>query len=167
MDWADDTAYSLNDVADGISAGFITIGKIERWAERRDDLGEEDNAHLADLLRTIRRDRVEARMNRKIGEFIAAATLEKAPENFLSDATARYRYRLAIDPAILAECRLYSASLRTGLPIPPAPATGPKSRLPHLPTLRRACRTLHREGVARSRSLPGVSRRNRGRDLFR
>ena len=107
MDWADDTAYSLNDIADGIGAGFITIEKIERWAERRDDLEESDTDHLEDLLRAIRRDRVEARMNRKIGEFIASATLEKAPENFLSDATQRYRYRLAIAPEILAECKLY------------------------------------------------------------
>ena len=30
MDWADDTAYSLNDVADGIRAGFISVEKLER-----------------------------------------------------------------------------------------------------------------------------------------
>lgn len=106
MDWADDTAYSLNDVADGISAGFITRDKIERWAKGQ-QLSGDDAAHLEDLLKAMHRDRVEARMNRKIGEFIAAATLEEAPTNFLSDATARYRYRLAIDPAIVGECRLY------------------------------------------------------------
>ncbi|MCB1063662.1 MAG: dNTP triphosphohydrolase [Verrucomicrobiae bacterium] len=106
MDWADDTAYSLNDVADGINAGFITIGKIERWAENNAVAGTEAE-HLTDLLKAIRRDRVEARMNRKIGDFIAAATLEQGPENFLSDATARYRYRLSVDPAIRAECHLY------------------------------------------------------------
>jgi dGTPase len=106
MDWADDTAYSLNDVADGINAGFINIVKIERWAEDRSPDADEA-AHLAELLKAIRRDRVEARMNRKIGDFIAAATLELAPGNFLSGATRRYQYRLAIDPAIRTECRLY------------------------------------------------------------
>ena len=34
MDWADDSAYSLNDIADGINAGFITLETVERWAER-------------------------------------------------------------------------------------------------------------------------------------
>jgi dGTPase len=106
MDWADDTAYSLNDVADGINAGFISIEKIERWAETK-GLEGVDAEIVKDLIKAIRRDRVEARMNRKIGDFIAAASLEAAPENFLSDATSRYRYRIAIDDAIRAECALY------------------------------------------------------------
>lgn len=106
MDWADDTAYSLNDVADGINAGFITIEKIERWAANG-ELPTDDASHVARLLDGIRSGKVEARMNRKIGDFIAAASLERAPKNFLSDLTARYRHRLVIDPAIRAECALY------------------------------------------------------------
>ncbi|MBK1832441.1 dGTP triphosphohydrolase [Roseibacillus ishigakijimensis] len=34
MDWADDTAYSLNDLADATRAGFLTIEKLEAWAEK-------------------------------------------------------------------------------------------------------------------------------------
>ncbi len=33
MDWADDTAYSLNDLTDGIRAGFLNRKQIEDWAE--------------------------------------------------------------------------------------------------------------------------------------
>ncbi|MCB1229973.1 MAG: dNTP triphosphohydrolase [Verrucomicrobiae bacterium] len=106
MDWADDTAYSINDLADGISAGFITLEKIERWASAS-SLDEVEVEHVKYLLKAIRDAKVEARMNRKIGDFIAAATLEPVTEHFLSDATARYRYRLVIDAAIRAECRLY------------------------------------------------------------
>ena len=29
MDWADDTAYSLNDIVDGTNAGFINLEKLE------------------------------------------------------------------------------------------------------------------------------------------
>ena len=35
MDWADDTAYSLHDIVDGIHARYITVGSLTEWAEAR------------------------------------------------------------------------------------------------------------------------------------
>jgi dGTPase len=107
MDWADDTAYSLNDVADGIEAGFIQVEKVERWAEAR-GLGGDGARIVDDLLRAMRRGRVESTIGKGIGRFVAAAELVEAPSGgFLADASARHRLRLAIDPSVEEECAIY------------------------------------------------------------
>ncbi len=105
MDWADDTAYSLNDIADGIYAGFINVDKVERWAATQ-ELTNRESDLISDLLDAIRRGRVESTVGKKIGAFIGAAELEEV-NGFLSDRTARHRYRLVIDPDIAGECLLY------------------------------------------------------------
>jgi dGTPase len=105
MDWADDTAYSLHDLADGIQAGFITIERLERWAAAQADQEKLDPV-LPDLLQTIREERLESRLGKKIGDFVRACSLEK-DANFLSPATPRYRYLLTIDEIIQFECEIY------------------------------------------------------------
>ncbi len=105
MDWADDTAYSLHDVADGIAAKFITIERLERWAEAQDD-GSAVQPVVHGILRNIRDDRIESRTGKRIGDYIAACTLA-GDANFMSPATNRYRFQLGLDPDILAECKAY------------------------------------------------------------
>lgn len=97
MDWADDTAYSLNDLADGIHAGFIDVSRVERWASEQ-SLDNDDSADVEFLCKAMRDARVEGRLNRLIGECIRATKLVPAA-NFLSQSTKRHQFALEIDPA--------------------------------------------------------------------
>jgi dGTPase len=105
MDWADDTAYSLNDLSDSARAGFLNIEKIEAWAEKNGEAMGDDTP-LGDLMRAIRRKRVDPFVGKRIGKYIQATHLE-ADVNFLSGVSNRYRYRLVIDPAVKAESKLF------------------------------------------------------------
>ena len=105
MDWADDTAYSLNDLMDGINAGFITLEKLERWAATQSFEGDAAE-HVENLMQAIRDARVEGRLGRKVGTFIAACELVE-DVNFLSAATSRHRHRLRIAAEAQAEAEVY------------------------------------------------------------
>ena len=105
MDWADDTAYSLNDLSDSVRAGFLNIEKIESWAEKQ-GVSYGEGTSLGDLLRAIRRKRVDPFVGKRIGHYIQSTRLE-SDVNFLSATTNRYRYRLVIDEAVKAESALF------------------------------------------------------------
>ncbi len=105
MDWADDTAYSLNDIVDGVRAGFLTTEKIRKWS-RTAALNASAEKAVAELLNAIAEDRLESVFSRKIGRFIQAVSIGKT-ENFLSDLTNRYRFALKVDPAVAGEAEIY------------------------------------------------------------
>lgn len=105
MDWADDTAYCLNDLSDSVRAGFLSVEKIRQWAEKNDQAISEDSP-LGRLIEAIINDKVEPFVGKRIGQYIRATHLE-TETNFLSQHSKRYCYKLVIDPEVKKESSIY------------------------------------------------------------
>jgi len=105
MDWADDAAYSLNDIIDGVTAGFLTIERIERWAAA-EALDGESQRWLDHLFTAIRGDRLESAFSQRVGAFITACRLRERSD-FMAAQTNRYRFELVVAPTAEREAAFY------------------------------------------------------------
>jgi dGTPase len=106
MDWADDTAYSLHDIVDGIKAGFISAESLSDWRDRQKGLSSFQEQILEDLIGEIRSGGYEPRTGIRIGEFIQACSLEPV-ETPLSAQSNRHRFRLEVDQRVREICSLH------------------------------------------------------------
>jgi dGTPase len=105
MDWADDTAYCLNDLVDSMNAGFLRFERVKLWAENQNLQGALAR-HAETILSAIREGKAEARFSKKIGSFIRCCSLvERSTPAF--SATNRHRFGLLVEPAVRTEADFY------------------------------------------------------------
>ena len=105
MDWADDTAYAINDLVDSISGGFITIPKLIQWKDEKAQSGFQK--HIIDeIIDWITKSIFKKKFGAQIGVFVSACGLREG-KNFMSGSTNRYKYSLTIKDDILERAKVY------------------------------------------------------------
>jgi dGTPase len=105
MDWADDTAYSLHDIVDGIHARYINIGSLTDWANSQ-NLDTTQAELVETLCRKIKSNSYEPYFASRVGTFVHACTL-RTRDGFMSKRTQRHAFQLEIAPEVKAESLLY------------------------------------------------------------
>jgi dGTPase len=107
MDWADDTAYAINDLVDSISGGFITIYKLLKWKEENQkSLSEIKKIYLDEIIEWMKQGNYKAKFGSQIGDFILACSIKDA-ESVLKNSTNRYNYQMVIEDKFLEKVSLY------------------------------------------------------------
>jgi len=105
MDWADDTAYAINDIVDSISGGFITMSKLLDWAGKK-ELTQSQACIIDNLLSWMKTSKYKPKFGTQIGEFIRSCSLSTR-RTFMDSFTNRYKYILVIEKEVFEKAQLY------------------------------------------------------------
>lgn len=107
MDWADDTAYAINDIVDSISGEFITIYKLLTWREKHaNEISSLQLNYFDEIMEWIKKGNFKAKFGSQIGDFINACSIEETNSIFNDDSN-RYKYKLLIDDNYIQKVELY------------------------------------------------------------
>ena len=107
MDWADDTAYAINDLVDSISGGFITIYKLLKWREENlTTLSDQQIKYLDQIIEWMKKGNFKAKFGSQVGDFILACGIEETDSPF-NNETNRYKYNLTINDNFVQKVNLY------------------------------------------------------------
>lgn len=105
MEYADDIAYSIDDIKDGIEARFITSSSIQKWANEN-ELPKRAVKVLRELQKAVDKGIHESYLSKKMGAFVIGCSLRKR-STFMDSFTNRYRYLLDRDKSTEEERELY------------------------------------------------------------
>jgi dGTPase len=106
MDWADDVAYALHDLADGHTAGYISQKNLYDWAVENHIDGIEEE-HVNNLIVKLdHREKFQRFIALRVGQFIESVNISE-PEHPMASESNRYRYRLELSREIVTEIKLY------------------------------------------------------------
>lgn len=106
MNWADDVAYALHDLADGFLAGLIQKKSLYSWAEKQ-SLSPEQSRLLDIIIQKLdHKEDFDRYLASRTGLFIESVSVKERAHP-LAGRTNRYKYSLAIEPEIELENDLY------------------------------------------------------------
>jgi len=82
MDWADDIAYSVTDIVDGIRAGYLDERSVKRWFDEQEkDYQNANQEHFNKVIGEITSGEIYTKVAFSLNEFIFGTSIEKRMSN--------------------------------------------------------------------------------------